>query len=385
MGSDPRVQGPKRGASKRRRTRIDEPHAFKRGAWWHGYYGNGRRESLGTQDHGEALRVFAERLAELRRAGPARAAGGLALTDLVREYTSAPHGWTPRTLHTAKLRLASFVEALHTLGVEDAARVTPAILDGWRERRMPTAGRATILRDESAVRGAFRWAVSRGLLRADPFAGRAPIRTAKRRARRTVPTPAQVLSVAEWLEDHDEVGAALVLRVGLSTGLRLDELRHLQLVDVGERSVTVRPEDGSAAEAWTTKGYAERSVPVQPAVCELARSLVLWRDAPRVLRWGKRKGQPRVHRSKTKALTAGWVGQAIDRARTALAAQAPAVEIAPFRAHDLRRLFVTMSHRAGVPLDVVQRWVGHADLTTTQGYLVTLVSDADLIAPALGV
>lgn len=385
MGSDPRVPSEKRSASKRRRRRTDEPHVFARGEWWHGYYDNGRRESLGTKDFGEAIRMFAARLEELRRSGPARAAPGLALIEFAKDFTGAPHGWTARTQHTMRLRLAAFVEAMHELGVEAVEQVTPAVLDRWRETRMTKAARATILRDESALRAAFKWARSRALIKRDPFDGRAPIRTPKRRARRTVPTPAHVLAVAQWLEDHDEVGGALVLRVGLSTGLRLDELRHLRLEDIGERTITVRPEDGVAAEAWTTKGYAERAIPVQPAVCELARLLVLWREAPRSLKRGKRTGQARAHRSKTKAITAGWVAKVIDRARTALAKQTPAVDIAKFRAHDLRRLFVTMSHRAGIPLDVVQRWVGHKELTTTEGYLVTLVSDSSLVAPALGV
>lgn len=385
MGSDSGVPSEKRRGSKRRRKRVDEPHAFQRGCWWYAALGGRRRESLGTQDATEAAQRFAQRLAEVRRAGPARAALDSSLIDLAREYTSAPHGWTARTTHTAKLRCASFVEAMHQLGVEAASQVTPAVLDGWRERRMAKAGRATILRDESAIRALFKWCLGRQLVASDPFEGRAPIRTPKRRARRTVPTPAQVLAVATWLEDHDELGAALSLRVGLSTGLRLDELRHLQLVDVGERSVTVRPGDGTASEAWTTKGYLERSIPVEPAVAELARAFVLWREAPRLVKWGKRKGLERTHRSKTKALTAGWLADVIDRAIAALAKESPAVEIARFRPHDLRRLFVTMCARAGVPLDVVQRWVGHADLVTTQGYLVTLVSDADLRAPALGV
>lgn len=384
MGSNPGVPSKKRSGSARRR---DEPHTYLRGAWWWAFYGQRRRESLGTQDAAVAAQRFAERLAELQRPGAARTAepARAALSDLAREYTTAPHGWTARTAHTTRLRVAAFVEALFVMGVEDAERVTPAVLDGWRERRMAAAGRATILRDESAVRAMFKWCRARGLVSVDPFAARPSLRTPKRRERRTVPTPAQVLAVAAWLEEHDELGAALSLRVGLSTGLRLDELRHLRLEDVGERSVTVRPESGPARDAWTTKGYAERAVPVEPAVCELARALVLWRDAPRVVRWGKRKGLARKHRSVRKSMTAGWLAKAIDRARRELSAQTPAVEVARFRPHDMRRLFVTLCSRAGVPLDVVQRWVGHADLTTTQGYLVTLVSDADLRAPALGV
>lgn len=385
MDSNTRVPSTKRGGSKRRRRRLDEPHTYQRNGWWWAFFGERRRESLGTQDAAEAAQRFGERLAELRRAGPARVALDGALIDLAREYVSAPHGWTVRTLHTARLRCAAFVEAMHALGVEAASQVTPAVLDGWRERRMTEASRATILRDESAIRALFKWALSRELVRSTPFVGRLPIRVAKRRPRRTVPTPAQVLAVAEWLEAHDELGAALAIRVGLSTGLRLDELRHLQLADIGDRSVTVRPEDGTAAEAWTTKGYRERSIPVTPAVCDLARALVLWRDAPRVVKHGRRAGKPSQHRSVVKALGAGWLAHLIDAARAALAKQTPAALVGRFRPHDLRRLFVTLCARAGVPLDVVQRWVGHADLVTTQGYLVTLVSDADLQAPALGV
>jgi integrase len=384
VGSDPRVPSTKRGSSKRRR-RIDGPHTYQRGGWWWASLGGDRRESLGTKDAAEAARIFAERLADARRAGPARTAAAGALTELAREYVNAPHGWTARTLHTARLRCAAFVEAMLSLGVEVASQVTPTVLDGWRERRMRHASRATILRDESAIRALFKWCAARGLAEVDPFEGRAAIRTPRRRARRTVPTPSQVLAVATWLEDRDELGASLALRVGLSTGLRLDELRHLALENIGERTITVRPEDGVAAEAWTTKGYLERVIPVEPAVCELARAFVLWRLAPRRSTKGKRAGRPRADRTATKTLTAGWLAKAIDRARKGLAAQTPAVEVARFRPHDLRRLFVTMCSRAGVPLDVVQRWVGHADLVTTQGYLVTLTSDADLRAPALGV
>lgn len=383
MDGDTRV--PKQQRNRTARARRGEPHTYQRNGWWWAHLGDRRRESLGTQDATEAAQRFADRLAELRRAGPARPQVALSLIDLAREFANAPHGWTARTTHTMRLRCASFVEAMHALGVEAASQVTPAVLDGWRERRMTEASRATILRDESAIRAMFKWCVLREMIVSDPFEGRAAIRTPRRRARRTVPTPAQVLSVAAWLEEHGEHGAALALRVGLSTGLRLDELRHLALADVGERSVTVRPEDGAASKAWTTKGYAERTIPVEPAVCELARAFVLWRLTPRRSTKGKRAGQPHADRTATKTLTAGWLAKAIDRARRALAAQTPAVEVSRFRPHDLRRLFVTLCARAGVPLDVVQRWVGHADLVTTQGYLVTLVSDADLRAPALGV
>lgn len=370
MVRNPELPSTKQRATQRRRG----PHLYQRRGWWWAYLGEGVRESLGTQDSSDARRIFAERLADVGRARSARARtpNEPTLTEIAAAYVGAPHGWTRRTRHSTALRIAAYVEAMAGLGVEHPSRVTSAVLNGWRERRMAAVSRATINRDETCAGAMHAWAVRERLVSGDPFADRALIREPSRSVRRVLPTPSQVLQVADWLDERDGHGAALVIRVGLMTGLRLDELRHLQFEHIAADGVRVVPEAGPASEAWTTKGYRERTIPVRPEVLERARQFVLWRDAERTATRG-RGAKP--------GLTAGWLGKNIDRARRGLAKTT--LEVLPFRAHDLRRLFVTLSVRAGIPMDVVQLWVGHQDRDTTQGYLVTLVSDSALVAPAL--
>lgn len=368
MARDPELPRAKPRATQRR-----GPHLYQRRGWWWAYLGEGVRESLGTQDATEARNRFAARLADVSRTRSARARtpNERTLTELAAAYVGAPHGWTQRSRHSTALRVAAYVEAMAGFGVEHPSRVTSAVLNGWREQRMATVSRATINRDETVAGAMHGWALREGLARVDPFADRASIREPARTSRRVVPTPAQVLQVATWLAAHKGAGVALVIRVGLATGLRLDELRHLALEDLAPEGVRVVPESGPAETAWTTKGYRERLIPVRAEVIERVREFILWRDAERAHVRG-RGAKPR--------LTAGWFGKGVDRARAALALDG--IEVLPFRAHDLRRLFVTLSVRAGIPLDVVQLWVGHRDRDTTQGYLVTLVSDGTLIAPA---
>ena len=371
MARDSRVPSTKRSPRNQRGPRI-----FRRkdSPTFHAYFGEGDRVSLRTTDAGEAAALFAKLLTERKRSGPARSrAKETPLAQISAAYTKAPHGWTASTLETTKYRLAAYVEALGAMGVEYPSQVSSAVLNAWREDRMRTASRATVNRGETVAGSMHAWAAREGLSGASPFIGRTAIREPKRTTRRVVPTPAQVLAVAQWLADHKGLGASLAIRVGLSTGLRLDELRHLKLEHIGADGVRVVPDTGPASEAWTTKSFRERIIPVQKPVLELARTFVLWRTAER---------PNRIGRNATPRLTGCWMSKAIDRALEALNEDLDKDDqIKAFRAHDLRRLFVTVSVRGGIPLDVVQRWVGHKDTKTTQGYLVTLVSDGAMVAP----
>lgn len=49
--------------------------------------------------------------------------------------------------------------------------------------------------------------------------------------------------------------------------------------------------------------------------------------------------------------------------------------------HDLRRAFATEAHRTQVPLTVIALWLGHADVRTTEGYVVGYRSDRGHVAP----
>lgn len=277
-------------------------------------------------------------------------------------YCGAPHGWTQRHAHTTRLRAAAFVEAMGARGVLVASRVTAAVLDHWRAERMTRVSRATINRDETTARVFLNWCVARGLCPAPPHGTRAKVREPRRSSPRTIPSPADVGRVVHQLERAGQRGAALVLAAGLATGLRLDELRHLRPEHVDRDAVRVVPEAGPAEGSWTTKGYRERRVPVQPAVAALLAELAAWLT-------GGAGG-----RGKAPGLGGTWLAQQIDAA-------CEIAGVTPFRAHDLRRTFATESVRAGVPITVVQGWLGHRDLQTTERYLGRYASDAAERAP----
>ncbi len=48
--------------------------------------------------------------------------------------------------------------------------------------------------------------------------------------------------------------------------------------------------------------------------------------------------------------------------------------------HGLRRTFATMNAEKGRPLHLIQKALGHADITTTQGYLM---SDQETVIEAM--
>jgi len=49
--------------------------------------------------------------------------------------------------------------------------------------------------------------------------------------------------------------------------------------------------------------------------------------------------------------------------------------------HDTRRAFATEAFRGGVPLTLLARWLGHADVRTTEGYIVAYRGDQQLTSP----
>jgi integrase len=133
--------------------------------------------------------------------------------------------------------------------------------------------------------------------------------------------------------------------------MRISELLNLRLVDVnwGKRVLTIRP----------GKGKRERLVPVtQEAITALSNYLRL--ERPRTLshdsvfvNLGRRGfGRPFRYRS--------WVA-ICEQARTA--ASTPRVH-----AHAFRHTFATNMAESGMPLDALQRALGHSNMDTVMIY-----------------
>jgi hypothetical protein len=296
--------------------------------------------------------------------------------------------YKPRARHAAMLRLAAWVEWMAAHGVSRASQVTSAVLSAWTAAlsasgRKGARSNATVNRALVVVRVCLRWAAARTppLCAPTPAEHLRPLREVDRRPHPVIPSPAEWRRLVVALESApcpadcatetsrarhavNARGLAVLVAVAVSTGLRLDELRHLRPEDVAGERVEVR-----AHGAWSPKSWGERTIPVGPETRELARELAAWIAST-----------PRGVNGIALDLGGHWIASGIDAAwaRAGLPGEAP-------RMHDARRTYATESVRLGVTLDRVRGLLGHRDVSTTERYLGRYRSDAAEVAVDVGV
>jgi integrase len=367
MQRDRRVPGSEHRRGEQARSRG--PRIYRRGSVWWAYLPGRRRESLHTEDEDAARQRFAELLKRCGPGGKDSRSKERPLAEIANQYLESPHGWTKRTLHSCELRALGFVKVMETKGVRLPSQLTDKILDDWRRARMKAVSRATVNRDEVVARRMLAWAAGQKppMCGPTPLAERKLVREPRRGAPPFIPSPREVRAVVDALESiaaaakrplerESAHGAALTIGSGLVSGMRLDELRHVQESDVHTAVVYVTPEEGPASEAWTSKGYRKREIPVGPDGAGTLRAFVRWRESGR----GGKGKQP--------GISDGWVADWIDKG-LALANKGREPKIETFRAHDLRRVFATELRRAGVPITTIRDLMGHRDTETTERYL----------------
>lgn len=383
-------------ATKRRRAPAHTLRVYDRGGTWWVYVperGRGReRLSLGlatdSTPQPEAYRIAAARFGAGALAPRAAEGRCEALTDLADLFIAAHvDRWAKRQRENAAYRLTAFLRDLDTQGVRSITAITDDVLTRWVREERGRDGRggepitaATINRTIQVARAMARWASSRRppLCDAGALGAWKNLPEIARNRDPLIPSPAEWAQVVRELEREPSPrdtaegrartaanarGAAVLVAVAVQTGLRVDELRHLRAEDIGADVVSVR-----AWGEWRPKNREERSIPVPPAVADLARELAAWRVRAVGLN-GERL-----------ALGGHWIEARITPAweRAGLPGEAPGM-------HDCRRTFATeMSRRPGVSLRDVQRLLGHSDIATTQRYLGRYRSDADRPAVDMG-
>ena len=314
--------------------------------------------SLHTDDVAEAERRLAALVARRAAGGPVGHSAPVEtpLADAVARWLTAPHGYTSRTLQSARNRLAAWLEWLAAHGVTLASQITAGLVDDWITDRSEAVSRRTVNRDLRAARVALRWCATRGLLVVPASLADHPgLREPVRHRRREVPDPDELARVLEAVT-HPRHQAALYALA--ATGLRIEELRRLHLGSLVDGRLRVEPQAGAASTAEPGKGYRSRDVPLAPAAVDAVKRYL------GVATSGPRATPP----SERQLLTA--LGRACD-----------AVKVPRCGLHDLRRAFATEAFRAGVPLTVIALWLGHADVRTTEGYVVAYRSDRGHTAP----
>jgi integrase len=160
-------------------------------------------------------------------------------------------------------------------------------------------------------------------------------------------------------ETADHPMLKLFVTLAWETGARSGELLQLEWGDVDfERRLVSFTND--PARGRQTKGRRSRTVPLSDAALNAlrehaARFRLLAPRSPFVFKLLRpdRKARP---------------GDRIGRLYMAFKEAAKTAGLVRLRPHDLRHAFVTRKLAAGVPAQLVMRYVGHADLATTLRY-----------------
>ncbi len=295
---------------------------------------------------------------------------------------------SPNTLHAYSRDLrefSSWLAARHGINKWDWNDITRTAIRGYMGHLMQRGlARRSIARQLSAVRSFFRW------MHRDERVDSNPARAvASPKLARTLPAyldrqQAETLlqhaaTRAQSLEFTDVRNLA-ILELFYSSGLRLSELRGIDLADLDLVSQQVKVRG---------KGRKERIVPVGDHAQRAIRNYLVKRDA---LLSGlrERRRSPRVDmnadaggggRIGTGSISRGAVflsergrrisARAVQHAMVSL--MDAVSEGAELTTHSLRHTFATHLVDAGADLRAVQELLGHASISTTQIYTHTSV------------
>jgi site-specific recombinase XerD len=156
-----------------------------------------------------------------------------------------------------------------------------------------------------------------------------------------------------WRSPFERALALALLGVMLYAGLRLGEVRRLRLEDVDLREGTIRVVRGKGQG-----GGKDRTAYVAPELVAMLREYL----AERYRRTDGRQ-PPEFFMTAVKGVPVGII-----TIRDIVRRVSTACGIA-FSSHVLRHSFVTHLIRSGAPIHVVRDLAGHANISTTMGYL----------------
>lgn len=238
---------------------------------------------------------------------------------------------------------------LPALGRLDVARVTQADINDLHHamRAVPyTANRTAAL-----LHKAFELAITWGWRETNPVR----VDRYREQRRKRVPTAdetARLLEAIDAMRDSQPWFAGLV-ELLVFTGCRLREIMHARWEWVRDGALHL-PDSKTGA----------KTIPLnQPAREALAR-------IPRIV------GNPHIICGRERGPMVGH----FKHWRRLLAAAG----ISDLRIHDLRRLYVSTSLSAGVPLDQIGQVVGHSSIATTRGYAYLQTDAARLASEMAG-
>lgn len=232
------------------------------------------------------------------------------------------------------------------------------------------------------LRVAFRRAIRDEVVTASPMDSlELP---ANRQKPRTVPSPAEVVTLLEALPDDDRALWATAFYAGLRRG----ELRALRWRDVdlkaGVFHVTEGWDDVEGAQAPKSQAGV-RDVPILPQLRPLLVSLKLRTDRGEdALVFGQTAASPFGRETVRRRALAAWGWKLVrNPERTGprkvwVKSRPDALE--PVGLHHARHTFTSYLAAAGLPVKDAQTFAGHADVRTTLSIYTHVLGDAHALA-----
>jgi integrase len=241
---------------------------------------------------------------------------------------------------------------LPVLGAVAIARLTKSQVMRWRDDLATRLAANTVNGTLICLSSSFSYFVDRQWIETNPCHGVKHVESPDR--------------VYTWVQTKEEItrlllecpkGIREIVTLAIGTGMRLDELLHLQHADVSieRRLITVhRGRQGS------TKSGKARRVPILNSVLPFLRELALQRDGSLLVFPGA-QGRPR-----TKPGVREPFKQAVERAGLP----------SSLRFHDLRHTFASHWVLDGGDIFRLSKILGHASVVVTQKTYAHLIPDA---------
>ena len=289
--------------------------------------------SLDTKSKSTARLLHAQKMAEiLGEHDMVRTVPVSEVLQRYAEWVNANPDYKPTTKLYRRETLTTVFKTWPELGQMNAAEVSQADCEGWRDRFLQKGGSAPRFNGALvALRGLFRQAMTMGLRKDNP----AQLLKARRVRPKKLNLPTKE-EFAKLIENIRAGGckwsrhAADLVEFLAYSGCRIGEAAHVMWrdIDFKAKSMVIRgdPETG-------TKGGGIRTIPLYPALEELL--LRMPRTSPHVLH--------------TRSCYSG------------LRRACQVTGISHLTHHDLRHLFATRCLQSGVDVPTVSRWLGHMD------------------------
>jgi len=237
--------------------------------------------------------------------------------------------------------IQQFIEYLNQKQITQVASVIPEHIEGFKKHLTEKKYVAkSISRKLNSIKTFFRFLASQGLIKDDP----ASVISHPHYE----PAPPRILSKIEYraLRDcgRDDPRSAAIIEVLIQTGMRVGELARLTLDDITDKQIKIAPYESNPG----------RIVPLNPAA---EKAIQRWLGF-----------RPKTN-SKNLFITKNGKPLPVRNIRSLFNRLFKKAGIENATINSLRHTFIAHQLMAGVPLELIQKIVGHKRLTSTEKYL----------------